>query len=99
MYNISIDYPETIRQAKKIDKLANECADLNTRVKKEIEHIKHCWRGKSSDALQEKLLELQKFNISIENDLSVVAQKMITVANDIKEADEASSIRIRQIEI
>ena len=96
-YNITINYPETIRQSKRIEQIANQCADLNTRVKNEVKHIKHCWRGKSSDALQEKLLELQKFNRELENDLSVVAQRMRNVANEIKEADEASCVRIREI--
>ncbi|MBQ8802681.1 MAG: WXG100 family type VII secretion target [Tyzzerella sp.] len=96
-YNISINYPETIRQSRRIEQIANQCAELNTRVKNEVNHIKQSWRGKSSDALQEKLLELQEYNRQLENDLNVVAQRMRNIANEIKEADEASCVRIREI--
>lgn len=93
-FNISINYPETIRQSRRIEQIANQCGELNTRVKNEVNHIKQCWRGKSSDALQDKLLELQEYHRKLENDLNVVAQSMRNVANEIKEADEASCVRI-----
>lgn len=98
-FNISINYPETIRQAKRIEQIAGQCVSLNARVRNEVSHIKHCWKGKSSDALQEKMDALLAYHQGLETMLNGVAHDMKYVANQMKEADEASSIRIRQIEL
>ncbi len=97
MFDICINYPEVMNQAKRLKRLAEQCEDLKRQSQNQAKQIEGCWSGKAADSLKAKLEQLDKFNKNIVNDLNDVATRMETIANEIKLADQESIVRILKI--
>ena len=96
-FEISINYAEAINQANKLIKVSNKCDDIRSDLAKEIKFIENNWKGKSGDALLEKLKELQRKNKTVSQDLDQVANTIKRIANEIRQADADTSNIVRQL--
>lgn len=97
MFNISIDYAKTISQADELIKISNKCNDIRNDIIKEIQFIESNWKGKTGEALCEKLRAFQKKSSTVSENLNQVAGTMKRVANDIRQADSEASARIKDL--
>lgn len=97
MFNISINYVKTINQADELIRISNRCDDIRNDIIKEIKFIESNWKGKTGEALCEKLRAFQKKNSTVSENLNQVAGTMKRVANDIKQADSEAAERIKNL--
>lgn len=98
IFDISIDYAKTIRQANKLSKISGDCRDIGRDVTREVNFIEGNWKGKTGEALSRKLSLLKNECDSVADMLEHVSQTMKRVANDIREADLESIARIEKFD-
>lgn len=93
MFNglISIDYVSTLAQASKLEGIAEECAQIITKLDKQLASIESSWEGEASEAFKAKLNEYRTQNIKLQNEMRQTASTIKQVAKMIKEADEAAA--------
>lgn len=88
---ISIDYANAIRQANKLNEIADECSEIINSLKTITDKLKDYWDGEAANAFIEKLIESQKQNAKIKSEINDTAQLIKNVANAIKRADEEAA--------
>ena len=86
---IKLDYDIAVTQAEEIRKAGNSCIEVADDLSKQIAAINEGWDGGTSDALIDKLTEMQKKYREIGNNLKKYANEIKGKAAELRAIDES----------
>lgn len=92
---IRIDYDEAIREANRLDNMANDCRTINTMVRRLSTLLLDNWQGDAARAYVDKLEEFIRENNSIAGETENLSNTVRRVAREIREAERRALAAIK----
>ena len=87
MDTIQMDYNQAIREAKRLESVAEDCKNCSTLVDKLIRLVPTYWQGEAATAFIDELNEWKRENNSIRTEAKTLGSNIRDVAERIREAE------------
>lgn len=92
---INVDYEEAINQVGKLRRTVQNCGNIVTTTRKQIDALPSAWQGEGATAMAERMTAWLSELQAIQADINDMASRIKNAAEAMKNADDASAQSIR----